>query len=115
MDLARKHNMVPEETYSEKGKTAEDIILRQEITYNLARQWKWLLIIVLVNTTQCYDRVTHAMTMTALTLRSRGSTHKTSKQIYLVRNHSSCLYHILQYFTIIFHLRGISKFSIFGW
>lgn len=52
-------------------KTAEDTILQQEITYNLARQWKRLLIIVPVNTTQCYDRVAHAMNMTALTLRWR--------------------------------------------
>ena len=27
MDLARKYNMVPEETYSEKGKMTEDAIL----------------------------------------------------------------------------------------
>ena len=38
MDLARQHGMVPEEIYSEKGKTSEDAILHQVLIYDLARQ-----------------------------------------------------------------------------
>ena len=68
MDLARKHNMVPVEIYIEKGKMAEDMILWQVLTYDLARQWKIPLIVVLVDTTQYYDRISHAMT--ALTFRA---------------------------------------------
>ncbi len=38
LNLARENGMVPEEIYSEKGKTAEDAILQQVLTYDLARQ-----------------------------------------------------------------------------
>ena len=38
LDLARKHNLVPDEIYSEKGKTAEDAILHQVLAYDIARQ-----------------------------------------------------------------------------
>ena len=68
MDLARQHNMVPEEIYSEKGKTAEDAILHQVLMYDLARQWKRPLLVASVDAAQCYDRVSHAMA--ALTLRA---------------------------------------------
>ena len=37
-DLVCQHNMVPEEIFSEKGKTAEDAILQQMLVYDLARQ-----------------------------------------------------------------------------
>ena len=40
MNLARENGMVPEEIYNERGKTAEDAILQQVLTYDLARQWK---------------------------------------------------------------------------
>ena len=40
MDLMYQHNMVPEEIFSEKGKTSEDAIMRQVLVYDLARQWK---------------------------------------------------------------------------
>ena len=68
MNLARQHGMVPEEIYSEKGKTAEDAILQQVLTYDLARQWKRPLLVASVDAAQCYDRVAHAMA--ALTLRA---------------------------------------------
>ena len=57
-----------EEMYSEKGKTAEDAILQQVLTYDLARQWKRPLLVASVDAAQCYDRVAHAMA--ALTLRA---------------------------------------------
>ena len=68
MDLARQHDMVPEEIYSEKRKTAEDAILQQVLMYDLARQWKRPLLVALVDAAQCYDRVSHAVA--ALTLRA---------------------------------------------
>ena len=37
MNLALKHDMVPEETYSEKGKSSEDEILQQVLVYDIAR------------------------------------------------------------------------------
>ena len=35
MDLARKHDMITEEIFSEKGKTAEDAILQQVLVYDM--------------------------------------------------------------------------------
>ena len=66
MDLARQHNIVPEEIFSKKGKTAEDVILQQVLVYNIGIQTKRPLVLAYVDTMQCYDRVAHAMT--ALTL-----------------------------------------------
>ena len=63
--------MIPEEIFSEKGKTAEDAILQQVLVYNIARQLKHPLIVASVDAVQCYDRVAHAMT--ALTLRPTKS------------------------------------------
>ena len=68
MELARQHGMVPEEVYSEKGKTAEDAILHQVLIYDLARQLWRPLLVASVDASQCYDRIAHAMA--ALTLRA---------------------------------------------
>ena len=58
--------MVPEEVFSEKGKTEEDVILQQVLVDNIARQTKQLLVVASVDATQYYDMVAHAMA--ALTL-----------------------------------------------
>ena len=68
MELARQHGMVPEEVYSKKGKTAEDAILHQVLIYDLARQLRRPLLVASVDTSQCYDRIAHAMA--SLTLRA---------------------------------------------
>ena len=68
MELARQHNLIPEEIYSEKGKTAEDAILHQVLAYDIARQKRAPYIVASVDASQCYDRISHAMA--ALTLRA---------------------------------------------
>ena len=68
LDLARQHDLVPEEIYSEKGKTAEDAILHQVLAYDIARQKRAPFIVASVDAAQCYDRIAHAMA--ALTLRA---------------------------------------------
>ena len=68
MDLARQHDMIPENIFSEKGKTAEDAILQQVLVYNIARQLKRHLVVASVDVAQCYDRVSY--TMTIITLRA---------------------------------------------
>jgi len=68
LDLARKNGLVPEEIFSEKGKTAEDAILQQVLMYDIARITKRPLLVAQVDASQCYDRVAHAMA--ALTLRA---------------------------------------------
>ena len=68
MSLARQHGMVPEEIYSEKGKTVEDAILHQVLIYELARQLRRPLLVASVDASQCYDRIARAMA--SLTLRA---------------------------------------------
>jgi sentrin-specific protease 1 len=66
--LARENGLIPEEIFSEKGKTAEDAILQQVLMYDIARITKRPLLVAQVDASQCYDRVAHAMA--ALTLRA---------------------------------------------
>ena len=68
LELARKHGLVQEEIYSEKGRTAEDAILHQVLAYDIARQKRAPLIVASVDAAQCYDRIAHAFA--ALTLRA---------------------------------------------
>lgn len=68
LNLVRRHDLVPEEIYSEKGRTAEDAVLHQVLAYDIARQTRAPLIEASVDASQCYDRVAHAML--ALTLRA---------------------------------------------
>ena len=56
------------EIFNEKGETTEDAILQQVLLYDITRQLKQPLVVVLVDAAQWYDRVAHAMT--ALTLRA---------------------------------------------
>ena len=53
LDLARAHNLVPEEIYSAKG--------NQVLMYNIARQLRHPLLVASVDASQCYDRVAHAI------------------------------------------------------
>ena len=48
MKLAREHGLVPEEIYSEKGKTPEDAILQQVLVYDIARQLRRPLMVALL-------------------------------------------------------------------
>jgi len=68
LDLARQNDLVPEEIYNEKGRTAEDAILQQVLMYDTARITKRPLVVAQVDAAQCYDRV--ALSMAALTLRA---------------------------------------------
>ena len=52
MKLARKNGLVPEEIYSEKGKTPEDAILQQVLVYDIARQLRRPLLVASVNAAQ---------------------------------------------------------------
>ena len=58
--------MVPEEIYSEKGKTPEDAILQQVLVYDIARQLRRPLLVASVDAAQCYDRIAH--TVVSLTI-----------------------------------------------
>ena len=49
MNLARQHNMIPEETFSKKGRTAEDAILQQVLAFDISRQTKRPLLVASVD------------------------------------------------------------------
>ena len=68
MKLARKNGVVPEEIYSEKGKTPEDAILQQVLVYDKARQVRRPLLVASADNTQCYNRIAHMVA--SLTLRA---------------------------------------------
>ena len=68
MKLAQENRLVPKEIYSEKGKTPEDAILQQVLVYNIAQQLRRPLLVMSVNTAQCYNRIAH--TVASLTLRA---------------------------------------------
>ena len=67
LNLARDYGLVPDEIFSEKGRTAEDAALMQVLVYDYARQRQIPLVTSSVDAAQCYDRIAHAML--ALTLR----------------------------------------------
>merc|ERR1712194_332832 len=67
MKLARKNGLVPEEIYSEKGKTLEDTILQHVLVYDIARQLRRPLLVASVDAAQCYDKIAHVVA--SLTLR----------------------------------------------
>ena len=56
LDLARDHDMVPEEIYNDKGRTSEDGLLQQVLVYDLARQWRRPLLVASIDASQCYQR-----------------------------------------------------------
>ena len=60
MKLARNNGLVPEEIYSEKGKTTEDAILQQVLLFDIARQLQRPLLAASVNAEQCCGRIAHA-------------------------------------------------------
>ena len=55
LDLARRHGLVPEEIYSEKGRIAEDAVLHQVLAYDIARQKQAPLIVASVNADQIHS------------------------------------------------------------
>ena len=61
LDLASNYKLIPDEIYSAKGKTSEDAILHQVLTYDIARQTQAPFIVASVDAAQCYDRMAHAM------------------------------------------------------
>ena len=68
MDLARRHGMVPEEIYSEKGRTAEDAVLHQVLAYDITQQKRAPLLVASVDAAQCYKRIAHGIA--ALSIRA---------------------------------------------
>ncbi len=58
---ARKHNMMPEEIFSERNKMADNGTLTKVLAYDIVRQTRRPAGIGSVDTDNCYDRIAHAI------------------------------------------------------
>ena len=61
MKNARKHNLMPEETFSEKNRMADDGTLCKTLFYDITRQARVPAAIASVDASNCYDRIAHAI------------------------------------------------------
>ncbi len=58
---ARNHNLMPEEIFSKKNRMADNSTLCKTLFFDIARQARVLAAITLVDASNCYDRIAHAM------------------------------------------------------
>jgi hypothetical protein len=63
LNNARDHNLMPEEILSKKNRMADDGMLRKTLFYNITRQARIPAAIALVDASNCYDRMAHAMAL----------------------------------------------------
>ena len=61
MKNARKHNLMPEEMFSEKNRMANDGTLCKTLFYDITRQTRVPAAIPSVNASNCYNRIAHAI------------------------------------------------------
>ena len=61
MKNVRKHNLMPEEIFSEKNRMANDGTLCKTLFYDITRQARIPTAIASVNASNCYDRIAHAI------------------------------------------------------
>jgi hypothetical protein len=58
---ARNHNLMPEEIFSEKNSMADNGMLCKTLFFDIARQARVPAATALVDASNCYDRIVHAM------------------------------------------------------
>ena len=61
MKNARKYNLMPEETFSEKNRRADDGTLCKTLFYDITRQGPVPAAIASVDASNCYNRIAHAI------------------------------------------------------
>ena len=61
MNNVRKHDWMPEEIYSEKGKTADDGTLAKVLFYDIVRQSRVSAGLSSIDAANCYDSIAHAI------------------------------------------------------
>ncbi len=59
----RDHNLMPKEIFSKKNRMADDGTLCKTLFYNITRQARVPAAIALVDASNCYDRIAHAMAL----------------------------------------------------
>ena len=63
MDNVRRYGFMPEEIYSEKGKTADDGSLAKVLFYDISRQSRVATGLSLIDASNCYDSIAHAIAL----------------------------------------------------
>jgi hypothetical protein len=63
LEEARKYKLVPEEIFSEQNRMANDGGLAKTLFYDIVSQLRVPAAIALVNASNCYDRIAHAMAL----------------------------------------------------
>ncbi len=63
LEEARKYKLVPEEIFSEQNRTADDGGLAKTLFYNIVCQCRVPAAITLVDASNCYNRIAHAMAL----------------------------------------------------
>jgi hypothetical protein len=61
MKNVRKYNLMPEETFSEKNRMADDGTLCKTLFYDITRQARVPAAIASVDASNCYNRIAHAI------------------------------------------------------
>ncbi|KAL7464310.1 hypothetical protein ACHAXS_004647 [Conticribra weissflogii] len=61
LQSVRNNHLMPEEIFSERGKTSVDGTLSKILFYNISRQLRLLTAIALVDASNCFDRICHAI------------------------------------------------------
>ena len=63
MKNVRDHHLMSEENFSKKNCTADDGTLTKTLFYDVMRQARVPAAVASVNTSNCYDRIVHAMAL----------------------------------------------------
>jgi hypothetical protein len=63
MSNAQKHHLVPEDIFSEKNRMADDKTLWKTLFIDISHQARVPAAIALVDASNCYDRIAHAMAL----------------------------------------------------
>jgi hypothetical protein len=61
MEMVRRYNLMEDEVFSERGRTAEDGALSKVLFYDIVRQTRLSAAISSVDASNCYDSVAHAI------------------------------------------------------
>ena len=61
MENVRSHGLMPEEIFSEKGKTATDGSFCKTLVFDVSRQGRINLALASIDAAQCYDSIAHAI------------------------------------------------------
>ena len=68
MKNIRKYNLMPEETFSEKNRMADDGTLCKILFYDITRQVRVPAAVASVDASNCYDRIAHAIASLGLAI-----------------------------------------------